>query len=39
MIRVGLARTEPSYQGLEPPYHPGVAYPELAALQPSVGTT
>ena len=32
VIRVGLARTEPSYRGLRPPYGPGAAYPELAAL-------
>ena len=32
MIRVGLARTRPSYQGLAPPFHPGAAYPELAPL-------
>lgn len=32
MIRVGVARTEPGYGGLEPPFHPGQAFPELAAL-------
>ncbi|MFI5321771.1 MAG: DUF362 domain-containing protein [Myxococcota bacterium] len=32
MIRVGLARTRPSYQGLAAPFHPGAAYPELAPL-------
>jgi uncharacterized protein (DUF362 family) len=32
VIRVGLARTQPSYQGLEPPYHPGAPYPELTGL-------
>jgi uncharacterized protein (DUF362 family) len=32
VIRVGLARTEPSYAGLRPPWGPGKAYPELAAL-------
>ncbi|MGI9591084.1 MAG: DUF362 domain-containing protein [Myxococcota bacterium] len=32
MIRVGLARTRPSYEGLEAPYGPGEAYPEIAAL-------
>jgi uncharacterized protein (DUF362 family) len=32
VIRVGLARTEPSYAGLAPPFGPGKAYPELAAL-------
>jgi uncharacterized protein (DUF362 family) len=37
VIRVGLARTTPSYQGIEPPYHPGVAFPELAALLGSRG--
>ena len=33
MIRVGLARTRPSYADLTPPYGPGSAYPELAKLQ------
>jgi uncharacterized protein (DUF362 family) len=32
VIRVGLARTQPSYRGLAPPWDPGAAYPELAAL-------
>ena len=32
MIRVGLARTEPSYAGLAPPFGPGKAHPELAGL-------
>ncbi len=32
MIRVGLSRTEPHYAGLEPPYGPGKAYPELWPL-------
>lgn len=32
MIRVGLARTEPSYVGLAPPFGPGKALPELAGL-------
>jgi uncharacterized protein (DUF362 family) len=32
VIRVGLARTQPSYSGLEPPWSPGKAYPELTAL-------
>ena len=32
MIRVGLARTRPDYAGLEPPWGPGKAYPELEAL-------
>ncbi len=32
MIRVGLAHTRPSYAGLLPPFHPGVAWPELAPL-------
>jgi len=31
-IRVGLARTEPHYRGLLPPYGPGKPFPELAAL-------
>jgi uncharacterized protein (DUF362 family) len=29
VIRVGLARTRPSYAGLEPPWSPGAEYPEL----------
>lgn len=32
MIRVGLVRTTPSYQGLVPPYAPGRDYPEVAQL-------
>ena len=32
MIRVGLARTDPHYAGLEPPYGPGKSYPELSSL-------
>jgi hypothetical protein len=32
MIRVGLARTDPHYAGLEPPWGPGKSYPELAGL-------
>ena len=32
MIRAGLARTTPSYDGPTPPFAPGVAYPELATL-------
>jgi uncharacterized protein (DUF362 family) len=32
VIRVGLARTEPSYAGLRAPFGPGKAYPELAPL-------
>ena len=32
MIRVGLARTEPSYAGLAAPFGPGKVYPELASL-------
>jgi uncharacterized protein (DUF362 family) len=32
VIRVGLARTQPSYAGLAPPWNPGVAWPELASL-------
>ena len=32
MIQVGLAETDAGYTGLVPPYHPGVAYPELHAL-------
>jgi uncharacterized protein (DUF362 family) len=37
MIRVGLARTLPSYAGLEPPYGPGKAFPELAGMLPDTG--
>ena len=32
MIRVGLARTSASYEGLEAPWRPGEPYPELDAL-------
>jgi len=32
VIRVGLARTRPGYEGLEPPYAPGKVYPELRDL-------
>src|SRR5262249_47274500 len=32
VIRVGLARTLPSYTGLRPPFGPGKPYPELTAL-------
>lgn len=32
MIRVGLAHTAAHYSGLAPPWDPGDAYPELAAL-------
>ena len=32
MIRVGFARTEPSYGGLRAPYGPGKPYPELLGL-------
>lgn len=32
MIRVGLARTQPSYAGLRPPYGPGKTWPELEPL-------
>lgn len=32
MISVGLARTEPGYGGLAPPFSPGKAYPELSSL-------
>jgi uncharacterized protein (DUF362 family) len=32
VIRVGLARTEPSYRNVAPPFHAAVAYPELKAL-------
>ena len=38
MIRVGLARTLPHYQGLAPPWDPGKAWPELAALGPDTGS-
>jgi len=32
VIRVGLARTKPSYQDVRPPFHPGAAFPELESL-------
>ena len=32
MIRVGLGRGPRSYAGLEPPWHPGAAHPELSSL-------
>jgi uncharacterized protein (DUF362 family) len=32
LIRVGLARTQPDYEGLAPPFGPGKNFPELAAL-------
>ncbi len=32
MIAAALAHTRPSYDGLTPPYGPGVAYPELGRL-------
>ena len=32
MIRVSLARTEPGYAALEPPFGPGKAYPEMVTL-------
>ena len=32
MIRTGLARTTPSYDGLTPPFAPGAAYPEIRSL-------
>ena len=32
MIRVSLARTTPSYQGLSAPWEPGECYPELSTL-------
>ncbi|MCG8591151.1 MAG: DUF362 domain-containing protein, partial [Proteobacteria bacterium] len=37
MIRIGLARTQPSYAGLAPPYGPGKAYPELQSLLGEAG--
>ena len=37
MIRVGLARVQPSYQGLTAPWSPGCAYPEMAILLGTVG--
>jgi uncharacterized protein (DUF362 family) len=32
LIPVGLARTEPSYSGLRPPWGPGKSYPEFEGL-------
>ena len=32
MIRVGLARTDPGYGAVVPPFHPGKPYPELSDL-------
>jgi uncharacterized protein (DUF362 family) len=32
-----MARTQPDYEGLAPPWHPGKAHPELADLLPQVG--
>jgi uncharacterized protein (DUF362 family) len=32
VIRVGLARTSPSYAGIDPPFGPGKAFPELDPL-------
>jgi len=32
VIRVSLARTQPDYEGLAPPFGPGKPYPELGAL-------
>jgi uncharacterized protein (DUF362 family) len=32
VIRVGLARTTPSYAGIAPPWGPGKAFPELSSL-------
>lgn len=40
IVPVALARSEKSYAGLEPPFHPGKGYPEIAAwLGGEVGTT
>ncbi|MCP5056933.1 MAG: DUF362 domain-containing protein [bacterium] len=40
MIRVGLARTLPSYRGLSAPYDPDTAFPELvSALNVQPGST
>ena len=36
-IPVGLARTEPTYAGLEPPYGPGKVLPELTDLLGDAG--
>jgi hypothetical protein len=38
VIRVGLARTEPSYGGLRAPWGPGKPYPELSALLGDAGS-
>ena len=38
MIRVGLARTLAHYRGLAPPFGPGKAFPELAALLGDAGS-
>jgi uncharacterized protein (DUF362 family) len=32
LIRVGLARTSPSYAGIDPPFGPGKSFPELEPL-------
>ena len=32
MTRVGLSWTRPTYAGLEPPWGPGKAFPELGPL-------
>ena len=37
-IPVGLARTEPTYAGLKPPYGPGKALPELTDLLGDAGS-
>src|SRR5262245_22639631 len=34
MTRVGIARTQPSYRGLTPPWGPGRRYPELEGWLP-----
>ena len=39
MIRVGLSRTEPHYEGIAPPYGPGKVYPELERLLAESGDT
>jgi uncharacterized protein (DUF362 family) len=36
-LRVGLARTQPSYAGLQPPFPPGKPFPELAGWMPDAG--
>jgi len=38
VIRVGLTRTQPSYAGLTPPYHPGKCFPELDTLLGNAGS-